>query len=132
MGRTRALLRWAGAIMVVLGAGHLVILAVVEWSRFAGWIGRGGWGAVPFTGADAADAVAFWAGVGSFAAPAIILGCLIWHLAGRGVAVPGWVGWALMAWWAVGGLLLVPSPFFVGVIPSALIVLAGGRRRAPA
>jgi len=75
--------------------------------------------------------VTFWAGPGSFAVPLILLGCLVWHLAGRGVRVPAWVGWALAAWCLVGGVLLVPSPYFAGTVAGALVVL-GARRQARA
>ncbi|GGS30227.1 DUF6463 family protein [Actinokineospora fastidiosa] len=122
------MLRWAGAIMVVLGAGHLVILTALSWDAIARWVEQGLWAAVPLAESAGSDAVAFWAGAGSFAAPMIVLGCLMWHLAGRGVAVPAWVGWGLLAWWTLGGVLLVPSPFFVGVVPSVLIVLAARRQ----
>ncbi|MFC7719041.1 hypothetical protein [Nonomuraea recticatena] len=56
--------------------------------------------------------------------PLILLGCLTWHLAGRGVAVPAGIGWGLAAWCALGGVLLVPSPYFAGVIAGALVIVA--------
>jgi hypothetical protein len=40
------------------------------------------------------------------------------------VAVPAGIGWGLAAWCLVGGVLLVPSPYFAGVAAGALIVLA--------
>lgn len=108
--------------MVVLGAGHLSLLTFFTWDDMTRW----GWAAVPlrFAGDQAAlqNAVAFWAGVGSFGVPLILLGCLIWHLAGREVAVPAWIGWGVAAWCLVGGVLLVPSPFFAGCVAGALIV----------
>ncbi|WP_442799907.1 DUF6463 family protein [Nocardia sp. NBC_01730] len=91
------------------------------------------WAAVPLVLADGdairsveslQNEVTFWGGPGSFAVPLILLGCLTWHLAGRGVAVPAGIGWGLAAWCVLGGVLLVPSPFFAGIISGALIVLA--------
>ncbi|WP_280478961.1 DUF6463 family protein [Nocardia asiatica] len=126
-------LRWASGIMLVLGAGHLLLLALAAWEEVAGWVDKGIWAAVPLTlsGAETAQTVeslenkvTFWAGPGSFAVPLILLGLLIWHLAGRGVAVPAWLGWSLALWCVLGGVLLVPSPYFVGVIAGVLVIWA--------
>jgi hypothetical protein len=75
----------------------------------------------------------FWAGPGSFAVPLILLGCLTsaWHLAGRGVAIPAGIGWGIAAWCCVGGVLLVPSPYFAGIISGALIILATRKEDRP-
>lgn len=129
----RRLLRWASGIMLTLGVGHLTLLALAAWPVMAGWAEQGLWAAVPldFAGGGAVPTmeslqtkVTFWAGPGGFAVPLILLGCLIWHLAGRGVAVPAGIGWALGAWCLVGGVLLVPSPFLAGAVSGALIILA--------
>ncbi|MFB4290017.1 hypothetical protein ACBI99_20410 [Nonomuraea sp. ATR24] len=132
MDSTKPLLRWASGIMVVLGAGHLTLLALIAWDDITGWASRGLWAAVPLalTGGAAPtvgslqNEVTFWAGPGSFSVPLILLGCLIWRLAGRGVPVPAWAGWGLAAWCAVGGILLVPSPYVAGVVAGLLVVVA--------
>ncbi|GAA2771172.1 DUF6463 family protein [Nonomuraea dietziae] len=131
MKSRKRLLRWASGIMLVLGAGHLSLLALTAWESITGWVDRGVWAAVPLMLADGAEtvesfrnSVTFWAGPGSFAVPLILLGCLTWHLAGRGVAVPAGIGWGLAAWCALGGVLLVPSPYFAGVIAGALVIVA--------
>jgi hypothetical protein len=122
------LLRWAGGIMIVLGAGHLSLLTLVSWANVSGWFDRGLWAAVPLdlsdSGGDLRNEVTFWAGPGSFAVPLVVLGCLVRHLAGRGVAVPAWVGWAVAVWSALGGVLLVPSPYFAGVVAGVLVISA--------
>lgn len=123
-------LRWASGIMIVLGAGHLSLLTLFSLDSITGWADRGLWAAVPLDLTDTGTTeslrndVTFWAGPGSFAVPLILLGCLIWHLAGRGVAVPAGFGWAVAVWSAVGGVLLVPSPYFAGVIAGALVIAA--------
>jgi hypothetical protein len=129
------LLRWAGAVLIALGAGHLSLLLLISWDGVADWARRGLWAAVPLsfdagaqTTAAARDAVVFWAGPGSFAVPLLLLGGLIWNLAGRGTPVPAWLGWALAAWCALGGVLLVPSPYFAGTAAGLLVVLAARRR----
>jgi hypothetical protein len=133
MNSRRRLLRWASGIMLVLGAGHLSLLALVAWEHITGWVDRGLWAAVPLVLADGGvvqtveslqNTATFWGGPGSFAVPLILLGCLTWHLAGRGVAVPAGIGWGLAGWCLLGGVLLVPSPFFAGVISGALIIVA--------
>lgn len=45
------------------------------------------------------------------------------HLTRQQLPGPSWVGWGLVAWSGVAGLMLVPSPA-VGVIPGLLIVAA--------
>lgn len=138
MDAGRQQLRWAAGIMVVLGVGHLLVFALFSWGALTGWVDRGAWAAIPLaptakgnpTVETLRNQAAFWGGPGSFAVPQILLGCLVWHFAGRGVAVPAGVGWAFMAWCFVGGVLLVPSPYFAGIISGALIVLAGGKKIA--
>ncbi|WP_440101993.1 hypothetical protein [Streptosporangium sp. H16] len=136
----KRLLRWASGIMLVLGAGHLSLLALFAREDVTGWAGRGMWAAVPLVLTDGGagktaeslrNEVTFWAGPGSFAVPLVLLGCLTWHLAGRGVAVPAGIGWGLAAWCALGGVLLVPSPFFAGTIAGALVILAARRENRP-
>ncbi|MGW4684013.1 DUF6463 family protein [Streptomyces sp. NPDC004244] len=136
----KRLVRWASGILVGLGTGHLALLAYAAREDIAGWVDRGVWAAVPLGLADGGTdptlealqtKVAFWAGPGSFAVPLIVLGCLMWHLAGRGVPVPARVGWGLAAWSALGGVLLVPSPYFVGTAAALLVVLAARRGAAP-
>jgi hypothetical protein len=123
------LLRWAAGIMLVLGIGHLALLTFISRDDVAGWADRGLWAAVPLFsgGRNLENQVAFWAGPGSFAMPLILLGCLVWHLAGRGVAVPAGIGWGLAVWCLVGGVLLVPSPYFAGAVAGALVIVAGRR-----
>ncbi|MGO4615417.1 DUF6463 family protein [Nocardia sp. 2YAB30] len=132
MNSRKRLLRWASGIMLVLGIGHLSLLALAAWADITGWVDRGLWAAVPLvldgdavqTVESLQNEVTFWGGPGSFAVPLILLGCLTWHLAGRGVAVPAGIGWGLAAWCVLGGVLLVPSPFFAGIISGALIIVA--------
>jgi hypothetical protein len=78
MNSRKRLLRWASGIMLVLGPGHLSLLALVAWEDVTGWVDGGMWAAVPLvlTDGGAVQTVeslqnksTFWAGPGSFAAP---------------------------------------------------------------
>ncbi|MFI2325517.1 DUF6463 family protein [Nocardia beijingensis] len=133
MSDGKHLLRWAGGIMLVLGAGHLIVLTLASWRDITYWVEHGIWAAVPLDMGDGESAqtaeslqnkLTFWAGPGSFAVPLILLGLLIWQHAGRGTAVPAWIGWGLAVWCLLGGILLVPSPFLVGTISGVLVVIA--------
>ena len=131
MGTGGKRLRWAAGIMLALGAGHLVLATAIAADSVAGWADRGVWAAVPLlpeagepTVETVRNSAAFWAGPGSFAVPLILLGGLTWHLARRGVPVPAGIGWGLAAWCLLGGILLVPSPYFAGVAAGALIISA--------
>ncbi|KAA1429218.1 DUF6463 family protein [Nocardioides antri] len=130
---SRRLLSWASGLLVLLGVGHVVVSVLVDHARVADWLGDGLWATVPLvpeqTVDEQATVAAFWGGVGSFAVPLVLLGLLVRHLAARGVPVPAWVGWGVAGWCVLGGVMLVPSPFFVGVVPGLLIVLAARDER---
>lgn len=70
MNSRKRMLRWASGIMLVLGIGHLSLLALVASEDIAGWVGRGIWAAVPLeltgggtvqTLASLQNKLAFWA-----------------------------------------------------------------------
>jgi hypothetical protein len=126
--------RIASVILIGLGAGHLTLSIVITHVTVAGWIGRGLWASVPLRPPDDGlrNGLAFWAGPGSFSVPLVLLGVLIWHLAGRGITPPAALGWGLAAWCLVGGLLLVPSPFLLGSVAGLLIVRAARKTARPA
>lgn len=130
-------LHWASGIMLALGIVHLGAGMIIDRALVAGWLRDGLWATVPLTPDPTIESLetttAFWAGWGSFSVPLILLAGLIWHLAQQGIAVPSWVGWGIVVWTVIGGLLLVPSPFFLGAIPGALVVVAArASRRVPA
>lgn len=140
MSRRRQLLHWSSGIMLMLGVGHLSVVVLSTWDHVTGWVDRGMWAAVPLAVSDGGtpptleslqNKLAFWGGPGSLAVPLIILGLLIWHLADRGIVVPAGIGWGMVAWCLLGGVLLVPSPFFVGAASGVLIVLAARKEEQP-
>lgn len=127
-------LHWASGILLALGVGHLGLGIILDRAQVAEWLGDGLWATVPLLSGASVDALqvttAFWAGWGSFSVPLILLAGLIRHLALRGVPVPSWLGWGIVVWAVIGGLMLVPSPFFLGAIPGALIVAAARHQQA--
>lgn len=134
--RQRLMLRWAAGIMLVLGIGHLCLGLFLVRDSVAGWWDRGVWAAVPLivpepTVDTLRNSDAFWGSVGSFAVPLALLGGLIWYLAGRGVTVPAFVGWGIAMWCLVGTVLLVPSPYFAGIIAGVLAILAARKGSEP-
>ncbi|RLK61892.1 hypothetical protein [Actinokineospora cianjurensis] len=114
----------AGGILVVLGIGHAALIPVVAWPSVSGWVRDGLWSVVPFLdgAAPSAEVGTFWSGPGGFAVPLVLLGGLIWHLGRLGVRVPAVVGWVLIGWGLVAGVLLGPSPFFVIAVAGSLLV----------
>ncbi len=87
----------AAAILVLLGAGHLVIVLIMEGTRMLDWIAGGLWAAVPLRSQATVEALqnalTFWGGIGSFAIPSILLGGSLWASARTGVPVPAWIAW---------------------------------------
>ena len=98
------------------------------------WVTQGLWAAVPLKVAQPSiealqNAVVFWASIGSFAIPSILLGVLQWTLAGRSITPGSWLGWAVIVWFALLTLLLVPSPGILGVIAGILFLVATRQAR---
>jgi len=125
----RRLLQTASGILVFLGTGHLVLASFITSETLTNWVDNGVWAAVPLVGgfaepSAARNALAFWAGLGSFAVPLAALGLLVWHLASRSIAIPAFVGWIIAIWCLAGALILVPSPFILGAAAGFLVVLA--------
>ena len=132
---TRRLVRIAGGMCMFLGVGHVVTVAIVTREAIGSWFTKGLWSAVPLgvTGAPAealsgSSTVAFWAGPASFAVPLFMLGLLFWRLAGQEVRVPAVIGWVLTIWCLVCGVILSPSPIYLGIVAGVLVVVASRRR----
>ncbi|MEV7617899.1 DUF6463 family protein [Streptomyces sp. NPDC089799] len=124
----RKLVLWAGRGLVGIGALHLVYGTVVARSHLAGWIG----GALHGASGEGMDELEsqrdFWALLGSLAVPLIVVGLLLSRMASTGQEVPRAVGWILAVWVLVSAWVLFPSGFLLGIVPVALLLLAGWRR----
>lgn len=121
-------LRWAGGVMMFLGVGHLLssaILGRAEWKPIldAGLVGALKLGEVrPGT-------LIFWVTVGGFGIPLFLLGQLVWANAARPLVIPRSSGPALLAFAVAGALVLPASPFWLALVPAALLIRA---TRSPA
>lgn len=118
--------RWAARLLILISVGHLMVFTVQAFAL----------GVVPgwFTGElrsldtlelelSQSQAV-FWANLGSFAVPLILLGALVSVLVGADLAVPGFVGYGLGVWVVLCSVILEPTGFPLGLIPAALLIRA--------
>ena len=124
------MVRWASGAIMLLCIIHLAVLGLDvpgEWNR---WISFNLWtfDHWQFLRAQPIDlalsGAVFWATVGSFAFPLLILGALVWWLDRRGLPIPSFVGWSLAGWMLFATLLMAPSGFPVGL--AVALVLAAG------
>ncbi|MFD7030145.1 DUF6463 family protein [Streptomyces sp. NPDC059917] len=133
--RARGLNVWAGRTSVAIGALHIAAFTARTWPRWGDWIGGALHGEAAIKDpANAASMAEFWALPGSFAVPLVLLGLLVSRMARTGQEVPRYLGWVVGAWVLVGAWILEPSGFPLGLVPAALLLLAGraSARRAPA
>ncbi|WP_185845750.1 DUF6463 family protein [Kibdelosporangium aridum] len=112
---------WAGRLMVIIAAVHLVGFGVASVDAVPEWLGGALWfkGLTPIPEAEGL----FWASIGSFAVPVLILGLVVGWLAKQGLPVPRFVPWILGAWVLVCSLLMEPSGFPLGLIPVGMLLV---------
>ncbi|WP_407839284.1 DUF6463 family protein [Streptomyces sp. DSM 116496] len=123
--RARTLTLWAGRSTVFIGLGHIAFLAAQTRSSWGDWLSGALHGRAAIEDPANADALrTFWALPGSFAVPLILLGLLVVRMARTGQEVPRYLGWTLAAWVLLCGWILEPSGFPLGLVPTALLLLA--------
>ncbi|MFI2369443.1 DUF6463 family protein [Streptomyces sp. NPDC018833] len=123
--------RWAGWILQSLGMLHLVVLGAQNTQYFGDWLTGALWNLPREEFIHPAGAAgAFWASIGSFAFPMILLGALVLNLARREVQVPPSIGWAIGAWGLVGAAIMEPTPVILVLAPAVLLIRAGKDRPA--
>ncbi|MBN6057757.1 hypothetical protein JYK22_37890, partial [Nonomuraea sp. RK-328] len=66
----------------------------------------------------------FWALPGGFVVVLALLGLLVARAGRQGQPVPGYVGWAILAWGAFAVALIGPSGFLFTAIPAGLLIAA--------
>lgn len=131
------MVRFAAVSMIVLGVVHMFVLGVDLPGEMPRWFNLNLWTFdhwQPVRDQDvdlALSNAVFWATMGSFALPIMLLGVLILWLDKRGLPIPPFVGWAMVGWFAIMTLLMPPSGFPVG-LAVALLLATGLTRRARA
>ncbi|RJL27067.1 hypothetical protein D5H75_24900 [Bailinhaonella thermotolerans] len=114
---------------MVIAVGHSVLGAIKGAEHWAGWAAgelQGGLGAAKPVYSE----LSFWAVPGGFAVPLLLLGLLAVGRAREGRPLPGYVGWALLAWAAFGAYVTFPLfGFFLVFVPAALFLLAAREAR---
>jgi hypothetical protein len=119
---------WAGRIMIFIAVAHTaVFVPLVPWS---GWLA----GDLRDGSAGTDSMVTFWALPGGFVVVLVLLGLLVARAGRQGQAVPGYVGWVILAWGAMAVGLIGPSGFLFAVVPAGLLIAADltARRRSRA
>lgn len=130
------MVRFSGFALMALGLVHLFVLGIDLPAELPRWLSLNlwtfdHWQPVRTQAVDLAlSGSVFWATVGSFAVPAIILGGLVVWLDRRGLPVPAFVGWALVGWTTLASLIMLPSGFPVALLLAVLFATALTRRRA--
>jgi hypothetical protein len=128
------MIRWSGIALVAVGILHVIVLGkdalphVPDWLRLQLWTDEH-WRPFEAQRLDILTSnAAFWATVGSFAVPMILLGALVIWLDRRGLPVPAFVGWALLAWFIVASLIIEASGFPLGIPIAACLILGASRQ----
>lgn len=122
------MIRWAGRIIVLVGAGHLLVaLALYARPHLGAWFSGALWGEdlAAMSGAGAA----LWLTVDSFAVPLILVGLTVLWLDRRGLTPPSFIGWTVGVWAVLEAVIFGPSPSWLLPVAAALL-LVGARRAA--
>lgn len=129
-GRPRTVTIWAGRLFMLTATLHLAVFLGGALELLPEWVpGRVLWTSVSPSGSVPAATAAFWQSVGSFAVPTLLLGSLIAGFAKQGRALPAHVTWTLAGWSSVCAALVLPSGLPALLVASAMLVVAGRRRR---
>lgn len=131
------MVKWSSIGLIVLGVVHLLVLGsdlpaeAPKWLRLNLWTFEH-WQALRAQPLDLAlSGGVFWATIGSFAPPLLILGALLLWLDRRDLPIPAFVGWGLTAWALVATVLMLPSGFPVGLAIAVCLVLGLRARATP-
>lgn len=122
------MISWAGRLIVLVGAGHLVVaLALYARPHFEAWFGGALWGEDLAAMSEAGAAL--WLTIDSFAVPLILVGLTVLWLDRRGLTPPSFIGWTVGAWAVLEGVIFGPSPSWLLPVAAALLIV-GARRSA--
>jgi hypothetical protein len=125
------MIKWAGRIYVFLAIGHTVLgLALTAPDHAAAWFSGALWGPEEGVIEMSRRMAAYWLTIGGFGLPLLTVGLAILWMHRRGIVPPAFIGWTLLAWTLVDTVILLPSPWILGVAASVLYLV--GVRRAEA
>lgn len=121
---------WA---LVAIGVLHLAMFTYEARGLIPGWAAGGLWTDdhwLPFLEQPpllAANLNAYWATMGGFAIPLMMLGFLLLWMDARAIRPPAFVGWGVLAWAALNAAIIEVSGF-PAVIPMAIGLILGARK----
>jgi hypothetical protein len=122
------MIRTSGWIFVVLGIAHtLLSLALVAPAHATAWFSGDLWRPAEGITAMGAATGGYWFSIGGFGIPLLAFGFTVLWTHRRGIVPPAFPGWMILAWGLVNTVILLPSPWIVGVV-GAVLYLAGVRR----
>lgn len=123
----------AGWTSVAFGTAHVLVAPYDMRDGLSSGLSDGWWNAFTLepstTLAEFERSEAFWVTFGSFGAPMLVLGSYVVWSARQGQRVPGWLGWALIAWGAPLAFVLPSSPGWAIPVIGALLVLGDHARK---
>ena len=104
------MIRWAGRLIVLVGAGHLLVALVLYARPHVGaWFRGELWG--EDLAAMSPAGAALWLTVDSFAVPLILVGLTVLWLDRQGIAPPAFLAWTVGIWAVVEAVeSFGPSP----------------------
>lgn len=121
------MIRWAGRLIVLVGAGHLLIaFALYARPHLGAWFSGALWGEDLAAMSNAGAAL--WLTIDSFSVPLILVGLTILWLDRRGLTPPSFIGWTVGTWAVIEAVIFGPSPSWL--LPVAAGLLLAGARRA--
>lgn len=121
------MIRWAGRLIVLVGAGHLLIaLALYARPHFGAWFSGALWGEDLAAMSDAGAAL--WLTIDSFSVPLVLVGLTVLWLDRQGLTPPPFLAWTLGVWAVIEAVIFGPSPSWL--LPVAAGLLLAGARRA--
>lgn len=127
----RRIVRWAGYLIIFIGAGHLATALVLTAPEHAGaWFTRGIWGEELAAMSPAGGA--YWLTFGSFGPLQVVLGLLVLWLDRRGLVPPTYVAWTLAVNAVLCGVVFGPAPWPVDLVAAGLLLVAARRAKREA
>ncbi|QLY30864.1 hypothetical protein H0264_00105 [Nocardia huaxiensis] len=126
------MVKWAGRILVFLGAAHTALgLALTAPHHAGAWFGFELWTVSDSIAEMDSSTGAFWMSVGSFGVPLALVGALVLWMDNRGIVPPPFIAWTVGLWIAVAAAIAEPAPWLVAWVAVGLL-LAADRQAKPA